>query len=95
LEVIVTDSTNIENNGPLLSRAEFQRRNGIGTTLFYRELASGRLKARKIGSRTVITPEAEAAWRAALPDWSGDDKVKFGRGPGRPRKVARLPEARA
>jgi hypothetical protein len=46
---------------------EFARANGIGVTLAYEELNAGRLEACKVGTKTMITPEAEAAWLARLP----------------------------
>ena len=35
----------------------------------YKEIREGRLKAKKIGKRTVITPEAEQDWINNLPDF--------------------------
>jgi hypothetical protein len=46
---------------------EFAQANGIGLTLAYEELNSGRLEAIKVGTKTMISPEAEAAWKARLP----------------------------
>jgi hypothetical protein len=46
---------------------EFAQANGIGLTLAYEELNAGRLEAIKVGTKTMITPEAEAAWLARLP----------------------------
>jgi hypothetical protein len=46
---------------------EFAQANGIGLTLAYEELNSGRLDAIRVGSKTMISPEAEAAWRTRLP----------------------------
>jgi hypothetical protein len=40
----------------------FCQRNGIGRSTFYSELHSGDLEVTKIGARTIITPEQEAAW---------------------------------
>jgi hypothetical protein len=45
---------------------EFAKANGIGMTLAYEELNAGRLEACKIGTKTMVTPEAEDAWRANL-----------------------------
>jgi hypothetical protein len=42
-------------------------RNGISIPTVFRELAAGRLKAKKIGRRTVITEQDEKAWIDALP----------------------------
>jgi hypothetical protein len=46
---------------------EFAQANGMGLTLAYEELNSGRLEARKLGTKTMVSPEAEAAWKARLP----------------------------
>ena len=40
----------------------------IGLTKLREEIAAKRLRARKIGSRTVITRDDLEAWAAALPD---------------------------
>jgi hypothetical protein len=45
----------------------FAQANAIGLTLVYEELNAGRLEAIKVGAKTMITPEAEAAWKARLP----------------------------
>jgi len=39
----------------------------LGRTSAYKEIAAGRLKARKIGSRTVLLADDVKAWRDALP----------------------------
>ena len=54
----------IEQNafGPL----EIAARNGIGKTKVYAEIDAGRLKARKLGRRTLITIEDERRWLDAL-----------------------------
>jgi hypothetical protein len=49
------------------SVTEFARRNSISRSRAFFEIRSGRLEARKVGRRTIITIEAEAAWLAALP----------------------------
>ena len=46
---------------------EFAHRNSISRAQVYIELKAGRLKARKVGSATLITTEDESAWLAALP----------------------------
>jgi hypothetical protein len=46
---------------------EFARRNRIGLTTAYAEIRAGRLIARKIGRRTVITIEDARSWRDNLP----------------------------
>lgn len=42
---------------------------GIRRTKMYEEINSGRLKAKKLGSKTLILASAAEAWYAALPDW--------------------------
>jgi hypothetical protein len=42
-------------------------RHGLSRAAAYREIASGRLVARKVGARTIITAEDSAAWRRSLP----------------------------
>jgi excisionase family DNA binding protein len=54
--------------GVLFSVDEFCARKGIGRTFFYRELAAGRIKTVKIGSRTKITAEADEAYDRMLLD---------------------------
>jgi predicted DNA-binding transcriptional regulator AlpA len=51
----------------LYSIPGFVETHGISRTQIYREMASGRLLASKVGKRTMITAENAAAWRAALP----------------------------
>ena len=46
---------------------EFARQNDIGLTTVRGEIKSGRLVARKIGRRTIITPEDASDWRDRLP----------------------------
>jgi len=46
---------------------EFAARHGISRSQTYVEIASGRLVARKVNSRTVITKEDAARWRRKLP----------------------------
>jgi hypothetical protein len=50
-----------------ISVKEFCRRNGIGVTTFYAEVADGRLIARKCRSRTLVAMADEKAWRDNLP----------------------------
>ena len=49
--------------------ASFCKKENIGHTKFYEEVNSGRLKAKKIGSKTVVLPEERRRWRANLPDY--------------------------
>jgi hypothetical protein len=46
---------------------EFGRRNGLGRTSVFKEIRTGRLDARKVGRRTIITRPAERAWQDSLP----------------------------
>jgi hypothetical protein len=50
-----------------ISIKDFCRRNSIGTTTVYAEIAAGRLIARKCRTRTLIALEDEKAWRDNLP----------------------------
>ena len=45
---------------------EFCRRYGIGRTNTYQEIAAGRLRAVKVGRRTLITQDAAEAWLSSL-----------------------------
>jgi hypothetical protein len=46
---------------------DFARIHGIGRTLAFEEIKDGRLTARRVKGRTIITDEDAAAWRASLP----------------------------
>jgi len=46
---------------------EFAERHRISRSQVYKEIREGRLTARKIASRTIITREDGAEWRRALP----------------------------
>ena len=46
---------------------EFCRRFGVGRTKVYEELKLGRLRARKIGRRTIITADDAEGWLQRLP----------------------------
>jgi len=46
---------------------KFAADNGVSPRTIYLEIGAGRLTARKIGARTVITDEDGAEWRQALP----------------------------
>ena len=50
-----------------MSLAEFCRRYGPGKTKAYEEIKFGRLRARKIGKRTVITEDDAEDWLQHLP----------------------------
>ena len=41
---------------------------GVGKTLTYAEIKAGRLRARKVGSKTVILHDDSEAWARALPE---------------------------
>ena len=45
----------------------FCRRNAIGVTTGYAEVKAGRLIARKVRGKTIVTAEDGAAWRESLP----------------------------
>jgi hypothetical protein len=45
----------------------FAAKNGISRAQTYKEIGTGRLTARKVGARTIITHEDAAKWRRALP----------------------------
>jgi len=44
-------------------------RSGLSAPTIYKEINEGRLKAKKLGKRTIITPEAEKDWINNLPDY--------------------------
>ena len=46
---------------------EFARQNDIGLTTVRGEIKAGRLAARKVGRRTIITAEDAKAWQEQLP----------------------------
>ena len=48
---------------------EFCEDAGIGKTKVYEEIAAGRLKAKKVGSRTLITAESRQVWLDNLLDY--------------------------
>ena len=49
------------------SLSEFARQNDIGLTTVRGEIKAGRLAARKIGRRTIITAEDAKVWQERLP----------------------------
>ena len=55
------------------SVARFAAKHAISRAQTYLEIAAGRLIARKVGSRTIITREDAAMWRRALPKMSARD----------------------
>jgi excisionase family DNA binding protein len=50
-----------------LTVEEAAKASGVGRTTIFLELRSGRLKARKVGRRTVISVTDLHAWLEALP----------------------------
>lgn len=50
-----------------LSIDEFAQRYGVGRTTAYQEISSGRLRARKIGKRTIIGVDDAEEWLHRLP----------------------------
>lgn len=48
--------------------AEFMVRYGIGRTKLYELIGSGAVKARKLGSATVILHDDAEAWMRSLPE---------------------------
>jgi excisionase family DNA binding protein len=50
-----------------LSIALFCERYGVGRTIAYEEIKSGRLRGRKIGRRTIITEDDAEEWLQRLP----------------------------
>ena len=53
----------------MISIPEFTKRNSVGRSKVYAEIKSGRLKAVKVGRRTLISFEAETEWRNSCPQW--------------------------
>jgi excisionase family DNA binding protein len=41
---------------------------GVSRTVLYQEIAAGRLRARKVGTATVILADDLRAWLESLPD---------------------------
>ncbi|MGA7451319.1 MAG: helix-turn-helix domain-containing protein [Rhodoplanes sp.] len=50
-----------------MSIAQFCERFNTGRTKAYEEIKSGRLRARKVGKRTIITEDDAAYWLERLP----------------------------
>ena len=51
----------------------FAARMGISPSNVYKEIRAGRLNAKKLGKRTIISEQAEQAWLDALPDVEVDE----------------------
>jgi len=60
-------STDAHSTDAMLSIVAFANRNGISRSQVYSEFKSGRLTARKLGKRVLISPEDEKKWRDSLP----------------------------
>ncbi len=58
-----------------ISIEEFSEQFSIGKTKIYSEIKRGRLKAKKLGRRTLITLEAAHNWIDMLPE-IGDQSCK-------------------
>jgi excisionase family DNA binding protein len=54
---------------PVMTVREFAQAHSLGLTTAYQELKSGRLKAIKVGTKTLITVDAQLAWLASLPQY--------------------------
>ena len=63
-----------EINSGASSISTFAERNGIGQSTAYKEIKAGRLVARKIGRRTIITIVDERAWRDNRPQPKADQE---------------------
>lgn len=60
----------IDQDGPIAGATPlkpFCRRNGIGLSTAYAEIATGRLVAHKCRGKTLITRQEEARWLRSLP----------------------------
>lgn len=67
----VNDAGSLRVSARAFPIAEFCRAYGIGRTTAYQEIAAGRLRAVKVGQRTLIASDAAEAWLAALPEFKG------------------------
>jgi hypothetical protein len=67
----MTKILNAEQQQPALRRAmsvpEFCRKYGTGKTSAYQEIQAGRLRARKVGRRTIIAQDDAEDWLRRLP----------------------------
>src|SRR5215471_7855732 len=55
-----------EEPGGADSVEDFAKKHAISRSLAYEEIAAGRLTARKVGGRTIITSEDAREWRLGL-----------------------------
>lgn len=60
-------NTELGNRGAL-TVDEFCEWLGVGRSLFYREVAAGRIRLRKIGRKSVVTVPDALTYRDSLPD---------------------------
>ena len=67
---------NMDNDGALTVNA-FCERYGIGRTLTYELLSEGRIKAKKVRNRTLISRESAATWFNSEPDFVSNSKEVF------------------
>jgi excisionase family DNA binding protein len=68
--VVESEASSATHSRRAFSISEFCVRYGIGRTNAYQEIATGRLRAVKVGRRTLITHDAAEAWLAALPEFN-------------------------
>ena len=54
------------------SPAGFAKRQGLSISTVYKEIRAGRLPAKKVGTRTFISEQAEVNWVDSLPDYPRD-----------------------
>ena len=52
---------------------QFCVRNNVGRTTTYAEIKAGRLRAKKVGTKTIIPAKDEQVWRDNLPDLKLDE----------------------
>jgi hypothetical protein len=71
VEMMMKPNRNLQTAGPrrqrAMSIARFSEEYAIGRTTAYEELKSGRLRGRKIGTRTIISQDDAEAWLRQLP----------------------------
>ena len=58
---------NTEDDYGAMTVAEFTARYGIGVTKFYAEVKAGRLRAVKLGAKTLIRRADAREWENSLP----------------------------